>query len=266
MNDSPTVLISGGASGLGLAIGQQAAAHGWRVALADVNETRGSAAVKALLDAGHEAMFIRCDVREEPQVRVAVQRVVRRWGQLDVLVNAAGVASAGLFESLTDADWHWQLDTNLMGTVRACRAAVSEMQRQGRGQLINIAAMEAELPQPALSSFNACQAAISALTEGLQAELTPLGIQVTLVVPGFFRSNLADNLRGADAVMRARFQRFMSDSEITAEEVASSVLAAMQTDTARVEVSSQRRQQWLKRWRPQRYREMMAALASKYRR
>ena len=90
------------------------------------------------------------------------------------------------------------------------------------------------------------QAAISALTEGLEAELTPLGIQVTLVVPGFFRSNLADNLRGADAVMRARFQRFMSDSEITAEEVASSILAAMQTDTARVEVSGQRRQQWLK--------------------
>ncbi len=266
MNDSPTVLISGGASGLGLAIGQLAAARGWRVALADVNETRGAAAVSALLDAGTEAMFIRCDVREDAQVRVAVQRVVRRWGQLDALVNAAGVASAGLFESLTDADWHWQLDTNLLGTVRTCRAAISEMQRQGHGQIINIAAIEALMPQPALASYNACQAAITALTDGLRLELEPLGIQVTLVLPGFYRSNLADNLRGADAVMRARFQRFMSDSEINVEEVAREAFDAMLKGRERVEISSQRGHQWLQRWRPKRYRELMTSLARKYRR
>ena len=122
------------------------------------------------------------------------------------------------------------------------------------------------MPQPALSAWNACQAAISALTEGLEAELSPLGIKVTLVQPGFFRSNLMDNLRGADAVMRARFQDFLSGSDLTAAETARAVLVAINKRTPRLTLGGQRKLLWLWRWRPARYREHLAALARKYRR
>ncbi|MDF1780643.1 MAG: SDR family NAD(P)-dependent oxidoreductase [Alcanivoracaceae bacterium] len=266
MSDARTMLITGGASGLGLALAQQAAALGWRVAIADINETRGDAAAKEIAGSGGDAMFVRCDVRDEASIRIAMQRIARRWGQLDALINNAGIATTGLFETLTDEDWQQQLNTDLLGTVRSCRAAVSEMQRHDHGRIINIAGLHGAAPLPGLSSFSATQAAIIALSESLRAELAPLGIQVSVALPSFFRSNLNETLRSADPVSRARFLSNMGRQTSSSEYLAKLIMAAMDKNDFLIMPPEER---WLlrqKRWQPKRYFAKLLALAEKFRR
>lgn len=266
MSDARTILITGGASGLGLALAQEAATLGWRVAVADVNETRGDAAAQQIARSGCDAMFLRCDVRDEASIRIAIQRVVRRWGRLDALINNAGIATTGLFETLTDEDWQQQLNTDLLGTVRSCRAAVSEMQRQDHGRIINVAALQGAAPIPGLSSFSATQAAIIGLTESLRAELAPIGIKVSVALPGFFRSNLNETLRSADPVSRARFLNNMSSQTSSSEYLAKLIMASIDKNDFMIMPPEAR---WLlrqKRWQPERFFTKLLAMAEKFRR
>jgi NAD(P)-dependent dehydrogenase (short-subunit alcohol dehydrogenase family) len=263
--DTQTILISGGANGIGHAIAKEAATKKWRIAIADRDESRGDAAVRALSAGGAEALYIRCDAREDRDMRLAVQRVVRRWGQLDILVNCAGGISAGLFETLTDEDWHWQLNTNLMGAVRSTRAAVSEMRRQGHGHIVNIAAQQGLAPEPGTAAYNATQAALIALSETLHAELEPLGIRTSVVLPSYFRSGQLNALHSTDPVMRARLIDKMTQQQHSVEEIAKLTLKGISKNTFMILPSDARRQARLKRWRPASLLTNMIDIAKKYR-
>lgn len=266
MSDGQTLLISGGASGLGLALAHQASQRGWRVAIADLHDNRGEAALRSLAGQGAEAMFLRCDVRRDADIRVAVQRVVRRWGKLDVLVNNAGVATTGLFEALSDDDWLWQLDTNLLGTVRACRAAISEMQRQGYGHLVNVASLDALVAAPGQSCYAATSAALLALSETLRHELAPLKIDVSVVLPPRFRSSLGDQLRSSDPVSRARFLQAMQVAEDNTETLARLILDGIERKQFMILNDEGQRLARRKRWRPRQLAADMLALARRIRR
>lgn len=267
MKYAPTILITGGASGLGQALAEQAAAAGYRVAVADIHRTRGEQVCRDLSRTGAESFFVECDVRSEADLRRTVERVLRRWQQLDVMVNNAGVASAGLFESIPAEDWDWLFDINVMGTVRGCRAAVSVMKRQRQGHIINVAAQGALTPAPALSCYNAAAAAVANLTETLRAELAPEGINVTLVCPDFFRTNLAESLRAPDPVTVARFERLTESRDLTARQIAAHILDRVDRNTFLVLPHAEGRRLWrLKRWRPARFHDTMRRLAEKLRR
>lgn len=265
MADTQTILISGGANGLGLAIAKEAGTKKWRIAIADNDESRSEAAVKALCASGAEAMYIRCDVREDPDIRLAVQRVVRRWGQLDILVNCAGGISAGFFETLTDEDWHWQLNTNLMGAVRGTRAAVSEMRHQQKGHIVNVAALQGLTPEPGSAAYNASQAALIALSETLQTELAPLGIQTSVVLPSYFRSGQLNTLHATDPVMRARLVDRMTQQQHSVEEIARLTVDGICKNIFMIMPPDTRSALRLKRWRPAALLAHMIALAEKYR-
>lgn len=265
MADVQTILISGGASGLGLAIAKEAAVKRWRVAIADRDESRGEDAVRDLCANGTEALFIRCDVREDRDIRFAVQRVMRRWGQLNVLVNCAGGVSAGFFETLTDDDWHQQFDTHLMGAVRGARAAVSAMRRQGHGHIVNIGAIQGVTAEPGSASYNASQAALIAVSETLRSELEPLGIQTSIVLPSYFRSGQLSALHSTDPVMRARLIDRMSHQQHSADEIARLTLEGIRKNIFMIMPDNARRQLKLKRWRPKTLLTNMILLARKYR-
>lgn len=265
--ETRTVLITGGASGLGLALAREAGARGYRVAIADIHESRGEAARQALAEQGVDSMFTLCDVRQEKDLRHAIQRVARRWGRLDVMVNNAGVAGAGLFEALSDDDWQWLLDINLMGVVRGSRLALTEMKRQGFGHIINIASMAGLTPPPGMASYNAAKAAVVNLSETLHSELAPLGIRVTLVCPSFFRTNLGESLRTPDPVTRARFERLLQNNDMTAEEIAREVWKAVDRKQFLLIPHKDARKAWRqRRWFPEKFFLAMAALAQKLRR
>ncbi|PKM21926.1 MAG: short chain dehydrogenase [Gammaproteobacteria bacterium HGW-Gammaproteobacteria-14] len=267
MADHKTILITGGASGLGLALAREAGAHGYRVAIADIHEQRGEEARQGLAEQGIDSMFTLCDVRRDKDLRNAVQRVVRRWGRLDVMVNNAGVAGAGLFEAIGEDDWQWLLDINLMGVVRGSRAAITEMKRVGQGHLVNIASMAGLTPPPGMASYNVAKAGVVSLSETLRSELAPLNIHVTLVCPSFFRTNLGESLRTPDPVTRARFERMLSNNDMTAEQIATVILKAVEKRQFLVIPHNAARKSWRqKRWFPEKFFEGMMALAGKLRR
>jgi NAD(P)-dependent dehydrogenase (short-subunit alcohol dehydrogenase family) len=265
--ETRTVLITGGASGLGLALAREAGSRGFRVAIADVNENRGEDARQGLAEQGVDSMFTLCDVRREKDLRNAVQRVARRWGRLDVMINNAGVAGAGLFEALSDDDWQWLLDINLMGVVRGSRLAITEMKRQGFGHIVNIASMAGLTPPPGMASYNVAKAGVVSLSETLRSELAPLKIQVTLVCPSFFRTNLGESLRAPDPVTRARFERLLENNDMTAEEIARVIWKAVDKKEFLVIPHGPAQKAWRqKRWFPETFFEAMQALGQKLRR
>lgn len=267
LRDTRTALITGGASGLGLAMAREAGQRGYRVAIADIHEGRGEEARRALQEQGVEAIFSLCDVRREQDLRQAVQRVIRRWGHLDLMINNAGVAAAGPFEAIPVDDWEWLLEINLMGVVRGCRVAVTEMKRQGRGHIVNIASMAGLTPPPGMSVYNVSKSAVVSLSETLRAELSPLGINVTLVCPSFFRTNLGDSLRTPDPVSSARFERLLDNNDMTADMIAEDIFKAVEKNQFLVIPHSPAKKAWRqKRWFPERFHTAMQELARKIRR
>ncbi|MBZ2187651.1 SDR family oxidoreductase [Alcanivorax sp. JB21] len=262
----PTILITGGASGLGRALAELAGKRGYRVAIADTNSLRADETCKALADMDIGHMYIPCDVRKEADLRLAVERVVSRWGQLDIMVNNAGVAAAGLFEMIPAADWEWIVDINLMGVVRGCRAALTAMKRQGGGHIVNIASMAGLTPPPGMSSYNVSKAGVVSLSESLHSELAPLGIQVSVACPSFFKTNLSDSLRTPDPVTRARFEKLLESQSYSADEIAEHIFCGIEKKQFLILPHPAGKRAWRnKRWRPARFYQAMIALGRKMR-
>lgn len=218
------IFITGGASGLGLAIAKHFAQHGWRVAIGDIHDTRGADALAAL---GEHAMVLRCDVTQEADLASARERLEREWGGVDVVVNNAGVAAAGPIEDMTILDWQWIIDINLLGVVRGCRTFVPMLKAQGRGHLVNIASMAGLLDVPFLSSYNATKAAVVSLSETLQHELADSGIAVSVVCPSFVKTNLGESLRTSDPRFATMMARLLESGDLSADDVAQHVFEAV---------------------------------------
>lgn len=219
------VLVTGGASGLGKAMAHRYLAAGARVLIADINAEAGELTAKEL---GERAHFVRLDVTDDASFADALAWCEREWGGLDVLINNAGVAAAGRFELITQADWDWAIDINLMGVVRGCRAFVPLFKRQGSGKIVNVASMAALTNLPAMSSYNVSKAGVLALSQTLRHELAPFGISTTVVCPGFVRTNLGASLRSPDPEAERMMGKLMSSSTVTPEDVAEQVFTAAQ--------------------------------------
>ena len=217
------IAITGAASGLGRELALRWARTGARVALADINGERLAAVAQEVVAAGGSVLVQKCDVRLTDDLDALVDACVRDWGGLDVFVNNAGVAGGGSFELLTDSDWQWLLDINLMGVVRGARAVVPVFRRQGSGVIVNIASMAGLLAPPGMSSYNVAKTGVVSLSETLYGELAPFGIRVTCVCPSFFRTNLIESLRTPNEAMRKSFDRLLDSSDISAADIADQV-------------------------------------------
>ena len=189
------IFITGGASGFGKALAQRYARAGYRVCIGDVHEARGEEAVSALCRAGHDALFIRCDVTQEADLVAVAAELDRAWGGVDVVVNNAGVAAGGGIAETPLEDWAWIVDINLLGVVRGCKAFTPVFRRQGGGTFVNVSSMAGLIHPPMMSAYNATKAAVVALSETLAVELARDGVRVSVVCPGFFRTNLTETMR-----------------------------------------------------------------------
>jgi NAD(P)-dependent dehydrogenase (short-subunit alcohol dehydrogenase family) len=225
------IFITGGASGLGLALAQRYARDGWRVAIGDVNDTRGQQAQRQLTAQAAEALYLRCDVTREEDLLAVADQLQTRWGGVDVVVNNAGVAQAGAIEDVPLSDWQWILDINLLGVVRGCKVFTRQFKQQGHGHIVNIASMAGLLHPPNMASYNASKAAVVSLSETLEAELAGSGIGVTLVCPSFFKTNLTESMRTTDPRMLKSMQRLFDRGRLSAEQIADQIHAAQQAGT-----------------------------------
>lgn len=222
------VLITGAASGLGRELALAWSRRRARVLIADRNARRGGETAQLCRDAGaSNAEFLSLDVTRSADFERAVEFVQARWSGLDVMVNNAGIAGGGQFDTIPEADWQLLLDINLMGVVRGCQAMTPLFKAQERGQFVNIASMAGLLNPPSMSNYNVAKAGVIALSESLAVELLPWNIRTLVVCPSYFQTNLHESLRTQDEQTRAALPRLLASSELTATDIAEGILQAI---------------------------------------
>jgi NAD(P)-dependent dehydrogenase (short-subunit alcohol dehydrogenase family) len=167
-------LVTGGASGIGLATARLLAARGARVACLDLTPD----------DVPEPLVGIRADVTDDAGVRAAVEEAARLLGGIDILVNNAGIGAQGTIEDNTDDEWHRVFDVNVLGMVRVTRAALPHLHRSGKAAVVNTCSIAATAGLPDRALYSATKGAVLALTRATAADLVPFGIRVNCVNPG----------------------------------------------------------------------------------
>jgi NAD(P)-dependent dehydrogenase (short-subunit alcohol dehydrogenase family) len=180
-----TAIVTGGGSGIGLAISERLARDGIAVAVLDRDGDAAEAAAAKLVASGGTAAGVAADVSDRSQVDAAVGAVGARLGAPTILVNNAGVEGFGRFLSISLEEWNRILAVNLTGTFQCCQAVVPHMIEAGWGRIVNISSSSAQGGQPFMAHYVASKAGMIGLTKALALELAPQGITVNTIPPGF---------------------------------------------------------------------------------
>lgn len=193
--------ITGAGSGIGAGIARAALQAGNRVVATGRNLDK----VRNALDdvASENVTFIRLDVADETQAKAAVEEAVKKFGRIDVLVNNAGYSLLGNFEELTTEEIERQFATNFYGVMFVMRAALPVMREQRSGRIINISSLAGAVGFKHCAAYAATKFALEGLSLSVAAEVEPFGIKITIVEPGFFRTDLLDarNVRWGNSVI-----------------------------------------------------------------
>jgi len=178
-------IVTGGGSGIGLAISRRLAADGLAVAVFDRDGEAAAAAADAIAAAGRTGLGLAVDVTDRAAVEEGVAQVRERLGAPTVLVNNAGMHAVEPFLSITPEKWHRLLDVNLTGTFNCCQAVVPAMLESGWGRIVNISSSSAHGGQQYMAHYVAAKSGVIGFTKSLALELGPKGITVNTVPPGF---------------------------------------------------------------------------------
>jgi short-subunit dehydrogenase len=218
------VLITGAGSGLGRALAFCFSENGWRVACADINIDSANETVRQITQFGVGAMALWVDMADDLAVEEMRDEVLAAWDGVDIVINNAGVASAGTVADTSLEDWRWTLNINLMGVVRGTRAFLPVLLRQGQGRIVNIASFAGIANAPSMGAYSASKAAVISLSETLRAELalSAVGIKVSVVCPAFFKTSLMTTARAPDKD-RALAERLMAAAGESADDVAAAI-------------------------------------------
>ncbi len=183
--------ITGAGSGIGTGIAKAALKAGDRVVATGRNLDKLR---NALSDVVSENLaFFELDVADEAQAKAAVEETVKRFGRIDVAVNNAGYSLLGHFEEMTIPELERQLATNFYGVVHVMRAVLPVMRQQRSGHVINISSVAGVVGFKHCAAYAASKFAVEGLSLSVGAEVEPFGIKITLVEPGFFRTDLLDD-------------------------------------------------------------------------
>jgi NAD(P)-dependent dehydrogenase (short-subunit alcohol dehydrogenase family) len=260
------VLITGGASGLGEALALYYAAHSAEVCIADINSDGAQLVLKKINDVGGSGFYVPCDITKQQDVDTLADTIKTRWGGLDILVNNAGVATGGALEFEDIDQWKWVMDINVIGMVRMTRAFVPMMKAQKRGTIINIASQAGITPISFMGSYNASKAAVVSFSETMHIELAKDNIQVSVVCPSFFPTNLDKGMRSTQPGVQDLVAKLLHSSDMTAEQVAQIIFE--QSKAGRFMILSHklgRKAYLLKRFLPtMRYMKMMKQKMAKF--
>ena len=186
-----TAFITGGASGLGLAMAQAFGSVGMNVMLADIEEAPLAAAVALLEERQVKVASVICDVAERAAVEAAAAETIRVFGKVHVVCNNAGVGAGGPIGQVRPADWDWILAVNLMGVVYGVETFTPLMRLHGEGgAFVNTASMAGMVSPPGMEPYCATKFAVVAMSEGWATQLAPENIQVAVLCPGFVKTQI----------------------------------------------------------------------------
>jgi NAD(P)-dependent dehydrogenase (short-subunit alcohol dehydrogenase family) len=198
-----TAVVTGGASGIGLAIAQRLARDGANVAIFDLDLQNSVDQAAKIRANGGAAMAVQVDVSDREQVRDAVDQVREKWGPVTILVNNAGMEGFEPFLKITHERWSRLLSVNLTGTFHCCQVVLPDMIEAGWGRIVNISSSSTHSGQPFMAHYVASKSGVVGLTKSLALEFGPRGITVNTIAPGFIdtpmtrRNEAEGNLGGS---------------------------------------------------------------------
>ena len=192
--ENKVAFITGGASGIGRALGYALARHGARVVLTDVNVAGLEAACETIAAGGGRGRWLALDVTDYGAFEQAVDDVYAEEGPIDYLFNNAGIALFGEVHAMTPDQWHRILAVNLHGVVHGVRAVYPRMVAQGRGHVINTASMVGLVPSAGATAYAMTKHAVVGLSESLRGEGVAHGVQVSAVCPGIIDTDLKNTV------------------------------------------------------------------------
>ena len=228
----PSSVLTGAASGLGRAFACELAARGARILLADIDEAGLAETARMVKERGGEARTVRCDVAKIEDMRHLHAEATAWLGDVDLLINNAGVAVGGPVGDIPLEDWQWITGINQWGVIYGCHLFLPGMKKRHSGHVLNVASIAAFACGGEMAPYNVTKAAVVALSETLAGELGDTGVGVTVLCPYFFTTNIAKSSRSSSsAVSRSQVETYMKKTAVQADEVARRALAACERDT-----------------------------------
>ena len=182
--------VTGGATGIGLAVAEALTARGASVAIFNRNEEKARAAVERLRSAGGQAHAWATNVADTTSVEAAFGAALGALGRVDILVNNAGLTRDGVFLRMSDQQWNEVLDTNLAGAFRCARVVTRPMMKARSGRIINISSVVGLMGNAGQANYAASKAGLLGLTKSLARELASRAITVNAVCPGFIETDM----------------------------------------------------------------------------
>jgi NAD(P)-dependent dehydrogenase (short-subunit alcohol dehydrogenase family) len=226
-------VITGGASGIGLAVAEALIAEGMKVVLADIDAPKLRDVEARLTESGAEVATMICNTTAEPEVNALAEYALEQFGAVHVMFNNAGIGGVG--DAWTDPIelWHRVVDVNLFGVVHGIRAFLPIMQQQGVGHIVNTASIAGLNAAPGIAPYVATKHAVVGLSESLFLELEAIGspVSASVLCPGFVKTDLMNKEPATvDSPMAQILNEFLRagvDTGIPASEVADQVVAAI---------------------------------------
>jgi 3-oxoacyl-[acyl-carrier protein] reductase len=186
-----TAVVTGGAQGLGLAIAERFISEGARVVLGDLDLDATQAAAKQL--GGDEvALAVRCDVTQAGEVDALMAAALERFGNLDVMVNNAGITRDATMRKMTEEQFDQVIAVHLKGTWNGMRAAAAIMRENKRGAIVNMSSISGKVGLVGQTNYSAAKAGIVGMTKAAAKELAYLGVRVNAIAPGLIRSAMTE--------------------------------------------------------------------------
>ena len=232
--DGTVAVITGAASGIGAACAHRFAQEGARIAGIDIAKPKDDSAWKAAESVASDAAFWTGDVRDEASIATIVGEIDERFGQIDSLVNAAGVAAGGAVDELDLAEWERVIGINLTGTFLVSKHVVKRMKKRRSGSVVNLASIEGLEAMESQAAYNASKGGVVLLTRNMAIDYGHLGIRVNCLCPGLIDTPLTEILKMPE--LNAVRQKFVEGHALRRagqpEEVASAALFLVSEDAS----------------------------------
>lgn len=261
--DGKKAVITGAASGLGRSLATTLAEEGWRIGIVDIDDAGAKETLELVKRAGGSGETFHADVSDPEEVTAFADHFFERWGGVDLLINNAGVAAAGIVGDIPLEDWDWIFGISFWGMLYGCHEFIPRMKAQGKGHIVNVASAAGLISLMDMGPYNTAKAAVISLSETLRMELAPDGIGITVACPVFFKTNLLRDMRYTDEWEREWAQSTFDNARMTSDEVARRIISAAKKNRLYVIPQLSGRFLWLlKRLMPETYYSVFRLLNS----